>query len=158
MRLKNGVRAQLDYRSTYTSSPTEEQLERAMQSAIAAALVPDAIPVKLATGAAQADKRVTLPVSVKVPFSALQFLPVTKGSSAHVRIYLVVFSDAGKSLFQGNFPLRLHFDGPVETSGTMVYKNAVVLNRGAAIQIVAAVRDEVTDAIGAATISVKSPE
>ena len=50
------------------------------------------------------------------------------------------------------------FDGPVETSGTMVYKNAVVLNRGAAIQIVAAVRDEVTDAIGAATISVKSPE
>lgn len=40
----------------------------------------------------------------------------------------------------------------------MVYENAVVLRRGAAIQIVAAVRDEVTDAIGAATIRIKSAE
>lgn len=159
VRLKNGIRAQLDYRSTYTSSPAEAQLGRAMQSPIAAALLPDAIPVKVVTGAAQPEKsRVVLPVNVRVPFSALQFLPATKGSSAHIRIYLAVFSDAGRSLFQGNFPLTLHFDGPVETNGTMVYKNAVVHNRGAAIQIVAAVRDEVTDAIGAATISVKSPE
>jgi len=160
VRLKNGKRGKLEYRSSCASSSIEAQIERAMQSPVAAALLPAALPVSLATGVQQPDKRgVTVPISVRVPFSALQFLPAEKGTAAHVGVCVSVFDDVGKNLFTGNFPMTLRFsNGTVEPHGTMVYKNAVVLSKGTKNQIITAVRDETTDVIGCASESVQTEQ
>jgi VWFA-related protein len=160
VRLTNGKHGKLDYRSSYASSPSEAQLERAMKSPVAAALLPTALPVALVTGAHQADKRgVSVPISVRVPFSSLQFLPADKGTAAHVRVYVSVFDDIGKNLFTGNFPMTLRFpNGVVDPHGTMVYKNAVVLTKGTKNQILTAVRDETTDVIGFASAWVQTAQ
>ena len=143
VRMKSLKGVRLEYRSGYSSSPTEAQLARAMQSPVSAAMLPTALPVKLTTGTPQAERRgILVPISVKVPFSSLQFLPEQDGTAAHVQIRLSVFDDVGKNLFSGEFPLT-------------TYKNAVVLSKGATSQLVAAVRDETTDSIGVASAVVK---
>ena len=150
--LKNVKGAKLEYRSGYSSNPTEVQLARAMESPVAGAMLPKALPVTLTTGAVQPDRRgVAVPISIKVPFSSLQFLPAKDGSAAHVRIFVSVFDDIGKRLFSGSFPLSIRSADP---NGVMVYKNAVVLSKGVSSQIVAAVRDETTESVGAAEINV----
>ena len=131
-----------------------------MESPIAAALLPAGLPVRLETGTPQPDKQgVAVPVSVNVPFSALQFLPDQKGTAARVRVYISVFTDMGKKLYSGNFPLTLRFaSGSVDPKGMMVYKNRVIVRKSSTDQIVAVVRDETTDALGGVAVMVKNPE
>lgn len=154
VRLKNAKGAKMDYRSGYSSSTPLAELARAMDSPVAPTLLTSTLPVTLIAGEQQQDRRgVAVPITVKVPFSALQFLPADRGVSGAVRIFVSVFDDVGKKLFSGSFPLpiRLPEARPQET---MVYKNMVVLGRGVSVRIVAAVRDETSENVGLAEINV----
>jgi hypothetical protein len=122
-----------------------------MDSPVAFAMLPTVLPVTLVAGNPQPDPRgAFVPISVKVPFSSLQFLPDQNGSAGRVRVYVSVFSDIGKNLFSGSFPVTIRAEGP---NGVMVYKNAVILSRGVTSRIVTAVRDETTENIGVAEIN-----
>jgi VWFA-related protein len=157
VRLKNVKGAKLEYRSGYSAASSDADLARSMESPIARTLLPKALPVTLFAGSPEADRRgVVVPISVRVPFSSLQFLPVEKGTAASVRVFISVFDDVGKKLFSGSFPVTLHLTAP-DAAGVMVYKNQVVVGKGTTDRIVAAVKDEATDSVGTASIVV-SPE
>src|SRR3954449_4831512 len=99
VRVKRRGDYSLAYRSGYSAQPTGIQLELAMRSPIAAAMQASALPVTLALGKAQPDRgSVMLPIEVKVPFSALQFLPGSNGAAAKVFVYVSVFGETGRNL------------------------------------------------------------
>ena len=153
VRLKRKGDYSLEYRSGYSASPTATQLERAMKSPTAAAMQASALPVTLAMGTPQTVRgEVTVPIEVKVPFRALQFLPGKSGVAANVVVYVSVFNDVGKNLVASSFPLTPGFkSGAPDLNGMLVYRNAIKLRKGERHRIVVAVRDTITDAIGMAT-------
>lgn len=153
VRLKGKGGYSLEYRSGYSSSPTATQLARAMTSPTAAAMQTSALPVTLAMGTPQTVRgEVTVPIEVKVPFRALQFLPARSGVAANIVVYVSVFSDVGKNLVASSFPLTPGFkSGAPDLNGNLVYRNAVKLRKGERHRIVVAVRDVITDSIGMAT-------
>ena len=154
VRLKDVKRASLEYRSGYSSASGDTQLARAMESPLAMTLLPQSLPVTLTTGAAEPDRRrLAIPISVKVPFSSLQFLPVEKGVGASVRVFVSVFDDIGTRIFAGSYPLTVRLPA-ADPQGVMVYKNVVVVGKGQAGRIVAAVRDETTENVGVAEINI----
>jgi VWFA-related protein len=155
VRLTSVKGARIDYRSGYSSSPTEAQWTRAMESPVAAALLPTAVPVTLTTGVAQPDHRgLAVPISLKVLFSSLQFLPSQNGPAARVRVYISVFDDIGKKLFSGSFPIVIQ-SATADANGVMVYRNVVLVSKGVTSQIIGAVRDETTDSAGAASVTIR---
>jgi hypothetical protein len=157
VRLKNVKGAKLDYRSGYSSASADAELARAMESPIAGTLLPTALPVTLLAGSPQPDHRgVAIPISVRVPFSSLQFLPADNGTAASVRVFISVFDDVGKNLFSGSFPVTIRLSAP-DPAGVMVYRNQVVVGKGTTDHIVAAVKDETIDSVGTAAVVV-SPE
>jgi VWFA-related protein len=153
VRLKGKGGYSLEYRSGYSSSPTAAQLERAMKSPTAAAMQVSALPVTLVMGIPQTVRgEVTVPIEVKVPFRALQFLPGKSGVAANVVVYVSVFSDVGKNLVASAFPLTPGFkSGTPDVNGTLVYRNAITLRKDERHRVVVAVRDTITDSIGMAT-------
>ena len=155
VRLTNAKGAHLDYRSGYTDASSDTQVARAMESPLATTLVPAALPVTLVAGSPQPDRRgIAVPIDVKVPFASLQFLPGDKGTAATVRIFVSVFDDIGKKIYSGNFPVTIRLSAP-DPAGVMVYKNVVVVRRGTSSKIVAAVKDAITDNVGAASTTVR---
>jgi hypothetical protein len=157
LRLKQRGDYSLEYRSGYSSSSTATQLARAMTSPTAAAMQASALPVTLAMGPSQTVRgEVTVPVEVKVPFRALQFLPGKRGVAANIVVYISVFSAMGKNLVASTFRVTPGFkSGTPDANGVLVYRNAVKLRKGEQHRVVVAVRDAVTDSIGMATEVVK---
>ncbi|MGA8808082.1 MAG: VWA domain-containing protein [Thermoanaerobaculia bacterium] len=148
----------LAYRAGYSANPTSTQLARAMQSPTAAAMQASALPVTLALGEPQTDRGtvVTLPIEVKVPFRALQFLPSTHGVAANVVVYVSVFAETGRNLVATAIPLAPAFkSGAPDLDGMLVYRNAIKLRANERQRIVVAVRDAITESIGMATEVVK---
>jgi hypothetical protein len=157
VRLKQPGNYALAYRSGYSSSSSAVQLARAMTSPTAAAMQSNALGVTLALGTPAADGNdVKLPIEVKVPFRALQFLPGKEGVAADLVVYVSVFNDVGKNVVASSFPLKPAFkSGKPDLNGVMVYRNAIKLRKGERQRIVVAVRDNVTDTTGMATNVVK---
>jgi VWFA-related protein len=157
VRLKRAGDYGLEYRSGYASSPSATQLQRAMKSPTAAAMKANSLPVTLDLGAPQtAGGEVTVPIEVKVPFAALQFLPGKSGVAANLMLYVSVFNDIGKNLVATSIPLTPGFkSGSPDLKGTLVYRNAIKLRHGERHRIVVAIRDVVTDSVGMATEVVK---
>lgn len=153
VRLKRKGDYSLEYRTGYSSNPTATQLARAMKSPTAAAMQTSALPVTLAMGPPETvHGEVTVPIEVKVPFSALQFLPGKSGVAANVVVYVSVFNDIGKNLVASAFPLTPGFkSGVPDLKGMLVYRNAIKLRKGERHRIVVAVRDAATDGVGMAT-------
>jgi hypothetical protein len=147
----------LAYRAGYSANTTSTQLARAMQSPTAAAMQASALPVTLALGEPKTDRgTVTLPIEVKVPFRALQFLPSTHGVAANVVVYISVFGETGKNLVATTIPLAPAFKkGAPDLDGMLVYRNAIKLRANERQRIVVAVRDAVTESVGMATEVVK---
>jgi VWFA-related protein len=147
----------LAYRSGYSDNSTATQLERAMTSPTAAAMQTGSLPVSLSVGTpATARDLVTVPIEIKVPFRALQFLPSKSGVSANVVVYVSVFNEIGKNLVSTRFPLTPGFkSGSPDANGMLVYRNAIQLRKGERHRVVVAVRDAITDGIGMATEVVK---
>ena len=157
VRLKNVKGATLDYRTGYSSAHPIAELARAMESPLAPTLLTSTIPVSLTAGELQQDRRgVAVPITVRAPFSALQFLPTDKGVAAVVTIFISVFDDVGKKLFSGSFPVPVRLPA-ADPGGTLAYKNMVVVGRGVSARIVAAVRDETAENVGVAEINVRTP-
>ena len=103
-----------------------------------------------------AGSEVTIPIAVKVPFRALQFLPGKRGVAANVVVYVSVFNDMGKNLVASNFPLTPAFtSGVPDANGSLVYRNAIKLRKGERHRVVVAVRDTITNSVGMATEVVK---
>jgi len=157
VRLKHKGDYGLEYRSGYSSTPSAVQLERAMKSPTAAAMQEGDLPVMLEMGSPQTvGKEVTVPIAVKLPFRAVQFLPAKTGVAANLVVYVSVFNDVGKNLVATSIPLTPGFkSGSPDLKGTMVYRNAIKLRKGERHRVVVAVRDVVTDSVGMATEVVK---
>jgi len=157
VRLKRKGDYGLEYRSGYSGSPSAVQLERAMKSPTAAAMQEGELPVMLELGSPQtAGNEVTVPIAVKLPFRAVQFLPAKTGVAANLMVYVSVFNDVGKNLVATSIPLTPGFQsGTADLKGTMVYRNAIKLRKGERHRVVVAVRDVVTDSVGMATEVVK---
>ncbi|MBV9069757.1 MAG: VWA domain-containing protein [Acidobacteria bacterium] len=147
----------LAYRSGYSDNSTATQLERAMTSPTAAAMQTGAMPVSLGLGTpATANDLVTVPIEIKVPFRALQFLPSKSGVAANVVVYVSVFNEVGKNLVATRFPLTPGFkSGSPDANGMLVYRNAIQIRKGERHRVVVAVRDAITDSVGMATEEVK---
>ena len=147
----------LAYRSGYSDNSTATQLERAMTSPTAAAMQTGALPVALALGTpATANGLVTVPIEVKVPFRALQFLPSKSGVAANVVVYVSVFNEVGKNLVATRFPLNPGFkSGTPDENGMLIYRNAIQIRKGERHRVVVAVRDAITESTGMATEVVK---
>jgi len=153
VRLKQKGDYKLEYRTGYSGNPTATQLARAMKSPTAAAMQPTGLPVTLAMGAASSDRNdVTVPIEVKVPFSALQFLPGKNGVAANLVVYVSVFNDTGKNLVATSIPLTPGFKtGAPDPNGMLVWHNKITMNKGDRNRVVVAIRDTVTDSVGMAT-------
>jgi VWFA-related protein len=153
VRLKQKGDYKLEYRTGYSSNATKTQLERAMKSPTAAAMQATGLPVTLAMGTASADRgEVTVPIEVKVPFRALQFLPGKNGVAANLVVYVSVFNDTGKNLVATSIPLTPGFKtGVPDPNGMLVWHNKITMNKGESNRVVVAIRDTVTDSIGMAT-------
>jgi len=153
VRLKRKGDYGLEYRSGYSGSPSAVQLERAMRSPTAAAMQEGDMPVTLEMGSPQTTGNdVTVPITVKLPFRAVQFLPAKTGVAANLVVYVSVFNEIGKNLVATTIPLTPGFkSGSPDLNGTMVYRNAIKLRKGERHRVVVAVRDVVTDSIGMAT-------
>jgi hypothetical protein len=157
VRLKHKSDYSLEYRTGYSANPSATQLARAMTSPTAAAMQANALPVTLAMGTPTTVRgEVTVPIEVKVPFRALQFLPGKSGVAANVVVYVSVFGDTGKNLVASRFPLTPGFkSGVPDPNGMLVYRNAIKLRAGERQRVVVAVRDAITEAVGMATEVVK---
>jgi VWFA-related protein len=153
VRMKRKGEYYLEYRTGYSSTSTAVQLERAMKSPTAVAMQANALAVTLTMGTSQDTREgVTVPIEVKVPFRALQFLTGRRGVAANIVVYVSVFNDLGKNLVASSFPLSPGFkSGVPDLNGTLVYRNAISVRKGERHRVVVAVRDVVTDSIGMAT-------
>jgi hypothetical protein len=157
VRVKRRGDYSLAYRSGYSAQSTGIQLERAMRSPTAAAMQASALPVTLALGKAQPGSgSITLPIEVKVPFRALQFLPSAHGVAAKVVVYISLFGETGRNLLAMTVPLAPAFTkGAPDLDGMLVYRDAIKLHPNERQRIVVAVRDGITESVGMATEVVK---
>jgi VWFA-related protein len=157
VRLKRPGPYSLEYRTGYSGTPPAAQLARAMTSPTAAAMQASALPVTMSLGSPEgAGNEVTVPITIKVPFRSLQFLPGKRGVAAKVVVYVSVFNDLGKNLVASNFPLTPAFtSGVPDANGALVYRNAIKLRKGERHRVVVAIRDTITDSVGMATEVVK---
>jgi VWFA-related protein len=143
----------LAYRTGYSDSSTAAQFARAMLSPTAAAMYTNALPVTLEMGQPEtAGAEVTVPITIKIPFRSVQFLPAAKGVAASLVVYVSAFNDLGKNIVSRSFPLTPGFrSGTPDLNGTLVYRNALKLRKGERDRVIVAVRDTITDSIGMAT-------
>jgi hypothetical protein len=147
---------QLQYRTGYSSVPVSVQLARAMQSPLAATMQQSSIPIDIVTGdSAPQGKGVRVPLHATVPARNLQFIPTAKGSIARVDLYVSLFDDRGRKVSGNHFMREAHAENGTETTGNFVETRELLLKRGVPYRVVVAVHDEVTDAIGIATKTVR---
>jgi VWFA-related protein len=149
---------QLQYRTGYSSVPVRVQLARAMQSPFAATMQQSSIPIDIITGNSTpsgAAGTVAVPLQATVPAKNLQFVPTENGSIARVDLYVSVFDERGRRISGNQLTREAHADNGTETAGNFVESRQLVLRRGIPYRVVVAVHDQVTDAIGIASKTVR---
>jgi VWFA-related protein len=153
VRLKRPGRHSLHYRNGYVNAPAEVQLTRTLASPLAATLQSSAFPVTLTTGAVTGEGKdaARVPLTVSVPYRALQSLPSGSGWSASVDVFVSVFDEGGNHINTTRFSETA--TAPAEFSGSSAVLTATKEVRLAARKphrIVVAVRDAQTGAVGMA--------
>jgi VWFA-related protein len=151
VRLKKPGSYQLTYRNGYSSLPIDLQIERAMTSAMAAETQPSSIPLHVTTGLpAKADVRdaVLVPIYAAVSAKELQFLPASEGSVARVDIFVSLFSESGHLIRTFRTQREAHARPGTEAEGNFVDRQSLRLRKGVPYRLVVAVHDQVSDAVG----------
>jgi VWFA-related protein len=158
VRLKKTGPYHLSYRTGYSSLPVEEQLDRAMHSAMSVELQPSSIPVNLTTGpveAGDAAGSVLVPVHAQVSAKELQFVPGNDGSIARVDFFLSVFTDGGRLVRTFRTVREARAKNGTENDGNFIESHALRLKKGAPYRVVVAVHDQVSDAVGIRSATVR---
>jgi VWFA-related protein len=158
VRLKKAGPYKLSYRSGYSSLPVEEQLDRAMHSAISVEMQPSSIPVDLTTGPAKAGDpagSVLVPVYAQVSAKALQFVPGNDGSVARVDFFLSVFTESGRLVRTFRTVREAQAKNGTENDGNFIETHSLRLKKGAPYRVVVAVHDQVSDAVGIRSTTVR---
>ena len=125
-----------------------------MQSPFAATMQQSVIPIDIVTGtgtSAPQGNGVIVPLHATVPAKNLQFIPTDKGTVARVDLYVSLFDDHGRRIGGNHFTREAHAENGTETTGNFVETRELLLKRGVPYRVVVAVHDEVTDAIGIAS-------
>jgi VWFA-related protein len=150
VRLKQPGHYLLSYRSGYSSIPVEDQLDRAMQSLMSVEIQPSSIPVTLTTGAVTAEPRgsVLVPVFAALQAKELQFVPTGDGSVARIDFFVSLFNDDGRLVRTFRTVREAHAAAGSEGEGKFVESHALRLRKGRPYRIVVAVHDQVSDAVG----------
>jgi VWFA-related protein len=140
---------ELQYRTGYSSVPVSAQLARAMQSPMAATMQQSSIPIEIITGTSAAhDGGVLVPLQATVPAKNLQFIPIGGGSVARVDLYVSLFDERGRKITGNHFTREAHSANGSESAGNFVENSQLLIKRGIPYRLVVAVHDQVTDAIG----------
>lgn len=147
---------QLQYRTGYSSVPVSMQLARAMQSPLAITMQQSSIPIDIITGSsAPKDGGVLVPLHATVPAKSLQFIPTGKDSVARIDLYVTVFDDRGRKISGNHVTREAHAANGTESDGNFVENRALLVKRGVPYRVVVAVHDQVTDAIGITSKTVR---
>jgi VWFA-related protein len=147
---------QLQYRTGYSSVPVSVQLARAMQSPLAITMQQSSIPIDIVTGnSAGKDGSVVVPLHATVPAKNLQFIPTSDGSVARVDLYVSVFDAHGRKVSGNHFTREAHAANGTESTGNFVETRELLIKRGLPYRVVVAVHDQVTDAIGITSKTVR---
>ena len=147
---------QLQYRTGYSSVPVSVQLARAMQSPLAVTMQQSSIPIEIVTDAsAPKDGGVLVPLHATVPAKSLQFIPTGTDSVARVDLYVTVFDDRGRKISGNHVTREAHAANGSESAGNFVENRALFVKRGVPYRVVVAVHDQVTDAIGITSKTVR---
>ncbi|MEA2339588.1 MAG: hypothetical protein QOE82_3595, partial [Thermoanaerobaculia bacterium] len=151
VRLKKPGRYSLTYRNGYSSIPIELQLERVMTSAMSAEMQPSSIPLNLTTGtpaAGDVKGAVLVPIHAAVSAKELQFLPGNDGSIARVDILLSIFTENGHLIRTFRTLREAHAKPGTEAEGNFIETRSLRLRKGVPYRVVVAVHDQVSDAVG----------
>jgi VWFA-related protein len=147
---------QLAYRTGYTSVPVTMQLARAMDSPLAISMQQLSIPITIVTGSSSPlNGGVLVPLHATVAAKNLQFLPTGDGSIARVDLYVSVFDDHGRKIAGNHFTREAHALSGTESNGNFVDTRQLLIKRGISYRVVVGVHDQVTDAIGITSQTVR---
>lgn len=147
---------QLQYRTGYSSIPVTVQLARAMDSPLGASMQQSSIPINIVTGSsAPQDGGVLVPLHATVAAKNLQFIPTANGSVARVDLYVSVFDDRGRKVTGTHYTREAHAANGTESDGNFVETRQLLIKRGIPYRVVVGVHDQVTDAIGIASQTVR---
>jgi hypothetical protein len=155
VRIKNSG-YQLQYRTGYSSIPVKVQLARAMNSSLASSMHLSSIPINIVTGeSAPHDGGILVPLRSSVAAKDLQFLPAADGSVARVDLYVSIFDDRGHRIVTTRSTREAHAASGTESIGEFVDHRQILIKRGVPYRVVVAVHDQVTDAIGISSKTVR---
>ncbi len=147
---------QLQYRTGYSSIPATVQLARAMDSPLGASMQQSSIPINIVTGSsAPQDGGVLVPLHATVAAKNLQFIPTANGSVARVDLYVSVFDDRGRKVTGTHYTREAHATNGTESDGNFVETRQLLIRKGIPYRVVVGVHDQVTDAIGIASQTVR---
>ena len=147
---------QLQYRTGYSSIPAGLQLARAMNSSLATSMQQSSIPVNIATGeSVPHDGGILVPLRSSVAAKDLQFLPAGDGSVARVDLFVSIFDDRGNRIVSTRSTQEAHAAAGTESRGDFVDTRQILIKRGVPYRVVVAVHDQVTDAIGISSKTVR---
>lgn len=153
VRLRNGLKYDLQYRRGYANLSSDVQLVRTLLTPFAAAMQSSAIPLKVEVGAAKSQAgRTLVPVNTTVPLKRFQFVPGSKDWTAKIDFYVSVFDANGKNLGLQRFVTTAHAAGDQsDSAGELTQAATLQLKPGRPATVVVAVRDQVTDTFGIST-------
>ncbi len=150
---------QLQYRTGYSSVPVTVQLARAMESPLASSMQPasqSSIPINIVTGSsAPQDGGVLVPLHATVAAKNLQFIPTADGSVARIDLYVSVFDDRGRKVTGNHFTREAHAANGTESDGNFVETRQLLVKRGVPYRVVVGVHDQVSDAVGITSQTVR---
>ncbi len=140
-----GLRA--TYRAGYRDRTAEERMEGVVEAALIHGQVdnPLAAAVKVGAGAVGERSRVTVPISLRVPFGKLAFVPREDGRHAHVTIFIGNMDARGglAPIQKIQLPLRIpEADARRILASQMGYDLKLVVEPGRQ-RVAVAVRDDV---------------
>ena len=147
---------QLQYRTGYSSIPVTQQLIRAMHSPLGASMQQLTIPVSIVTGVSSPhDGGVLIPLQATVSAKSLQFIPTGDESVAHVDFFFDLFDERGREVTGSHITREAHTASGKESEGSFVDSHQLLIKPGAAYRVVVGVHDQVTDAIGIASQTIR---
>ena len=129
-----------------------------MHSAMSVEMQPSSIPVDLTTGpvkAGDAAGSVLVPLYAQVSAKELQFVPGNDGSIARVDFFLSVFTESGRLVRTFRAVREARAKNGTENDGNFIESHALRLKKGAPYRVVVAVHDQVSDAVGIRSTTVR---
>jgi VWFA-related protein len=138
------------YRGSYTQRTAEERMEAAVEAALIHGQVDNPLGATVKLGAAArpaagAGGRITVPLTLRVPFARLTFLPRQDGQHGQVTIYVANMDDRGglAPIQRVQLPLRIQdADARRVLASQMGYEIKLLVEPGRQ-RIALAVRDDV---------------